>query len=155
QSRQSARVHPQRFLIHAHRAFRKGRLRRRPFSCTDVRGMKRTLFTLLVAFAAIPAFAQSKFNAGLAAGTLGGSVSASYRVASGIGLRATYNRGSYTRNFTERDVNYDATLKLDSLGGLIDFYPTGRTFRLTGGVLSNRNRVEGITTENNFVEINK
>ncbi|HKO00166.1 MAG TPA: hypothetical protein VJ032_00650 [Thermoanaerobaculia bacterium] len=116
--------------------------------------MKRTLFTLLVAFAAIPAFAQSKFNAGLAAGTLGGSVSASYRVASGIGLRATYNRGSYTRNFTERDVNYDATLKLDSLGGLIDFYPTGRTFRLTGGVLSNRNRVEGITTENNFVEIN-
>jgi len=116
--------------------------------------MKRTLLTLLAATLAIPAFAQSKFNVGVAAGTLGGSVSASYRVTSGIGLRATYNRGSYTRNFTERDVNYDATVTLDSFGGLIDLYPTGRAFRITGGVLSNRNRVEGITTDDNFVVIN-
>lgn len=118
------------------------------------RCMNRTLLALLVIAIAAPSYGQAKFNVGLAIGTLGGSVSASYRVTSGIGLRATYNNGSYTRNFTERDVNYDATVKLDSFGGLIDLYPTGRAFRITGGVLSNRNRVEGITTDDNVVVIN-
>jgi hypothetical protein len=116
--------------------------------------MKRTLIVLALVAVALPAAAQSKFSLGIGAGTLGGSVSASYRPTSGIGLRATYNRGSYTRNFTEREINYDATVKLDSFGGLLDLYPTGRTFRITAGVLSNRNRVEGITTENNSVIIN-
>ncbi|MCU1231279.1 MAG: hisitdine kinase [Acidobacteria bacterium] len=116
--------------------------------------MKRTLIALLLASAALPAHAQSKFNLGLGVGTLGGSVSASYRASSGIGLRAVYNDGRYTRNFTQRDINFDATVKLESFGGILDIYPTGRAFRISAGALSNRNRADGITTENNVVIIN-
>jgi hypothetical protein len=116
--------------------------------------MKRIVIALLLAAVSLPAFAQSKFSIGLGAGTLGGSVSASYRATSAIGLRAIYNKGSYKRNYTERDINFDATAKLESFGGIIDIYPTGRAFRISGGILSNRNRVDGITTEDNVVIIN-
>jgi hypothetical protein len=104
---------------------------------------------------AVPVSAQQqRFALGLSGGTLGGSLSASFRPLPHLGLRATYNRGSHTRNFQERDVNYDLTLYSDSVGALVDLYPTGGAFRITGGALINRNRVEGRTTENNVVTIN-
>jgi hypothetical protein len=116
--------------------------------------MKRLLLPLFVLSLACAASGQSKFDAGVGAGTLGGSVAVSYHPSPRFALRAIYGRGSETRNFTERQINYDATLTSDSLGGLVDLHPTGGSFRITGGVLWNRNRVEGRTTERNSITIN-
>jgi hypothetical protein len=59
-----------------------------------------------------------------------------------VGLRLGGTLFNYGIQQTESDITYDAHLKLRSLHGLVDIHPTGGAFRLTGGLVYNKNRVE-------------
>ena len=56
----------------------------------------------------------------------------------------------------ESDVSFDADLKLRSLAAYVDLHPTGGTFRFTGGLVYNKNRVEatGVPTGGGTFELN-
>ena len=71
-----------------------------------------------------------------------------------FGARVMVNRGSYSRDFTTHDIQWTGTVKFDTAGGLLDWYPYDGGFRITGGMMSNRNHVDGITSKTQTIVIN-
>ncbi|HEY3171481.1 MAG TPA: hypothetical protein VGK86_02795 [Thermoanaerobaculia bacterium] len=63
---------------------------------------------------------------------------------------------SYTRRETrrEREIEYDADLKLLSGEILLDLHPGGRGFRISGGAIVNGNEVTAISSEDAVYTIN-
>jgi hypothetical protein len=60
-----------------------------------------------------------------------------------FGLRADLSTlGSHSRDRSESGIDYTATLKLDRAGLFADWFPTGGSFRLTGGVTFNRMKID-------------
>lgn len=77
-------------------------------------------------------------------GTLGFGVDVSKLVIPHVGIRVGGSYFSLSRTITQTDVDYDASLKLGSISGLVDYFPSsGGVFHLTGGIMSNRTKVEG------------
>ena len=83
----------------------------------------------------------------LQASTLGGGGGIGYRFRRGLGIRATWNYFKYSLSGTYEDiddpVDYEASLSLNSGAFLLDYYPGGKGFHLTGGMLYNKNRISG------------
>ena len=79
------------------------------------------------------------------AGTLGISGGATVGVAPRLGVRVDvpYLKGSYSSTATleDFDMDYDAEVTLFGVGGLIDWYPFGGAFRLSGGGYYNSNEI--------------
>ncbi len=89
-----------------------------------------------------PAFAQiPELGLGAHAGTAGLGVDASLAFNRWLTLRATWQRYDRSHSLSEAGIDYDGRLKLDSQGLLADVHPGGRSFRVTGGLFRNRNRV--------------
>lgn len=83
----------------------------------------------------------------LLAGTLGIGLQISKLVTPHVGIRAGANYFSLNKTITQSDVQFDASLKLKSFTGLVDFFPGSRgAFHLTGGLLSNQTTVDAIGT---------
>ncbi len=79
----------------------------------------------------------------LVSSTLGFGVDVSKLVTPHIGVRIGGSYFSLSPNINQSDVEYDASLKLGSLSGLVDFFPGSRgVFHLTGGIMSNRTKVD-------------
>ncbi len=76
-------------------------------------------------------------------GTLGAGAGLDIGLGDNVGARVGFNRFSTGEDWTEGDLNYDADLELDSVHALLDWHPFGGVFRITGGLLSNDNRLEG------------
>lgn len=100
---------------------------------------------------AAPALAQNAdggthVRAAVTAGTLGIGPELGVRFNDHLGVRA--GAGFLTGNGTaESDgEKYDAKVRLKSFGGMVDVYPFGGAFRLSGGARINRNRADvGLT----------
>ncbi len=90
---------------------------------------------------ASPAFAAD-FGIGLKAGTYGLGAEFGVGFTPWFTLRASASKGDLSGNYDEDDIDYDATLKVGGYGLLADFFPLKGTFRLTAGLLSNRNAVD-------------
>ncbi|HEY4100803.1 MAG TPA: hypothetical protein VGM20_07995 [Gemmatimonadales bacterium] len=74
---------------------------------------------------------------GVRFGTLGIGGELSKLLTSHIGARVGLNFFSASTTQTEKDISYDASLKLQAFTGLIDLYPGNRgSFHLTGGVMT-------------------
>ncbi|MDX1610210.1 MAG: hypothetical protein R3225_08835 [Halofilum sp. (in: g-proteobacteria)] len=99
---------------------------------------------LLLATTATPAAAD--FGIGARAGTLGLGVDLAYGFTPLFNVRVGLNRYSYDFDFTTNDGDYQAELELDSAHALLDFHPLGGGFRITGGLLSNDNRIDASGT---------
>lgn len=85
----------------------------------------------------------------LVAGTLGIGLHVSKLLTPHVAVRGGANYFSLNRRITQSDVEYNASLKLSSFAGLVDFFPRGRgAFRLTGGLLSNQTKVDATGTCN-------
>lgn len=58
-------------------------------------------------------------------------------------LNARFGVNAFNRSFNEEtnDASYDVSLKLRTFDALLDYYPMGGGFRVTGGVIYNGNRV--------------
>lgn len=82
-------------------------------------------------------------NLSARASTLGLGYEIGFAVNDYVNLRVAANGYSYDYETTEDDINYDFDLELESTAVLLDIHPFGGTFRLTGGVLDNKNRLDG------------
>lgn len=97
---------------------------------------------LLSASYTTTAAAEGNFTLGVSAGSLGFGPELAYRFGPHLGLRA--NAAFYKHEDTEDldDVEYDAELKLDSYGAMLDWYPFGGGFRFSIGGRVNNNVIE-------------
>jgi len=95
----------------------------------------------VVGFAGRPAEAVD-LAVGARVGTLGVGFDLTSRVTDSINVRASFHPfPSYTISEDASDVSYDLKLKMNTLGGLVDLHPGGGGFRLTGGVIFNKNKI--------------
>lgn len=78
---------------------------------------------------------------GVKAGTTGLGVEAVTGLTSMLNARAVVNFFDYDYDLDEDGVEYEAKLKLKSFGALLDFHPFKGTLRISGGLLSNGNKV--------------
>jgi hypothetical protein len=73
------------------------------------------------------------------ASTLGIGAEVSYRASHTVGLRAGGNWLRFTRDGTVDDIDYEITPKLTNATALLDLFPFGGAFHLTGGLMLNDN----------------
>ncbi len=121
--------------------------------------MKRIIVPLMAVgiFAALPAAAQtapaepmtsvdttrdSTFSVAVTGGTLGVGPEIGWRLSDHIGIRGSATFLSVSASFDSEDAEYDGKVKLNSFGGMIDVYPFGSNFRLSGGARINNNAVD-------------
>ncbi|HUG71964.1 MAG TPA: hypothetical protein VMK82_00945, partial [Steroidobacteraceae bacterium] len=94
-----------------------------------------------------------RVHVGVSGGTLGISPEVGYRFGEHAGLRVNGGFFNYDRNENIDDIDYDGTLKLNSVGLLADWFPFGGSFRLSAGARSNSNRIDLSATPTAAVEI--
>lgn len=99
------------------------------------------LFTLVL-FLPLLSQAESsgaKVDIDIHASTLGLGAGFAIPVTDNIAGRVNLNKYTYTTNFTSDNVNYDASLKLESIGLLADWHLFNGVTHLTGGAIYNNN----------------
>lgn len=77
------------------------------------------------------------------AGSLGYGAELGYRFNDYLGVRVGLNTGSYEFDQTDAGINYNYKFDFDTVPALLDWYVFGGTFRLTGGFVSNKNKMTG------------
>lgn len=87
-----------------------------------------------------------QWSVGVSGGTLGIGPVLGYRFGEHGGLRASAAFFDYDRNEEIDDIDYDAGLKLQSVGLMADWYPFGGSFRLSAGARSNGNKIDLLAT---------
>ena len=93
----------------------------------------------------------------LSVGTLGIGAHIGGMVANNISARVGGNLLSVSRSVSQSGIDYDASLKLQSVDGLVDLYPGRSTsFHLTLGIIGNTSNVHGAAkpSSNSTVTIN-
>jgi hypothetical protein len=86
------------------------------------------------------------FGVAAKAGTLGYGAELGYRFNDYLGVRVGLNAGSYEFDQEDAGVNYKYKIDFDTVPALVDWYVFGGTFRLTGGFVSNKNKMAGTAT---------
>lgn len=79
---------------------------------------------------------------GAKVGTTGFGVEAVTALTPMFNVRGVVNGFNYNYDTTEDGIDYDAKLKLQSFGALVDFHPFKGSFRFSGGVMSNGNKAD-------------
>lgn len=80
--------------------------------------------------------------------TLGAGLELATGVLPKVTLRGVINGFNYDRDFEDdQDNEYEAKLKLFTIGALADYHPFGGVFRLTGGALGNGFSLKGNTKD--------
>ena len=97
-------------------------------------------------FAAAMAACSAAGAAGLGvrAGTTGIGADVAWNVLPALDARVGYSALKWGFDTDTDNVRYDGDLKLSNLNALLDFRPLGPLFRLTGGVIFNQNKFEGV-----------
>lgn len=111
--------------------------------------MKKYLLATAAAALALSLPAQAaEIAIGARISTLGAGLEIATGVLPNVTLRAVVNGFNYDRDFEDdQDNEYEAKLKLFTLGALADFHPFGGVFRLTGGALNNGFSLKGNTKD--------
>ena len=100
---------------------------------------------------ALPAAAQtgpadadpsSTVSVAVSAGSLGIGPEVGFRFSDHVGIRGGASFLNVNGSFESDDADYDGSIKLKSFGGMVDVYPFGGNFRVSGGARINRNAVE-------------
>jgi hypothetical protein len=77
------------------------------------------------------------------ASTLGYGVELGYRFNDYLAVRAGINKGSFDFTATEAGTDYNYTMDFDNIPVTLDWFVFGGTFRVTGGVVNNNNKLTG------------
>lgn len=101
----------------------------------------RLLHRICVAAALLAAGSAQAAGVGVRAGTLGVGGDVAWSVAPTLSARVGYSALTWDRDVSTSRVSYNGDLKLSNLNTFLDFSPLG-PFRLTGGVIFNRNRYD-------------
>jgi len=110
----------------------------------------------MLALSANAALAQDtgpRITAAVTAGTLGIGPELGLRLSDRLGMRANATFLNFGGDFSSDDVDYHGDVKLNSYGMMVDVYPFGGGFRVSGGARINRNRVNVLATPTGAVEI--
>lgn len=111
-------------------------------------------FGIGAAATSVPAFAEDGDLAiGITGGTLGLGPEISYRFNKHAGLRVNGGFYNYSNTDDLDDIEYDADLKLNSFGAMLDWYPFRGGFRLSAGARINNNKIDLVGTPTTNVEI--
>ncbi|MEN3294450.1 MAG: hypothetical protein V7642_3703 [Burkholderiales bacterium] len=81
-------------------------------------------------------------------GTTGVGVHLSVPVQPNVNARFGVNAMNYSYSDNTSDVDYDFKLKLQTFDALLDWFPAGGGFRLSGGVVYNGNKVDARARSN-------
>jgi hypothetical protein len=113
--------------------------------------VKRNLgLTVALATSLLAAAAQADEGLGLSvagkASTLGYGVELGYRFNNYLAVRAGINKGSFGFSATEAGAEYKYTMDFDNIPVTLDWFVFGGTFRITGGLASNSNKLTGTTS---------
>ncbi len=106
--------------------------------------------------AATPAMAQDEgghIYAGITGGTLGIGPEVGYRLNERLGVRASASFLGVSHEFDSDDITYDGSVDLESYGAMLDVYPFGGGFRISGGFRINNNRAKAKATPTDSVQI--
>lgn len=87
------------------------------------------------------------------ASTLGVGAELSYRASKLFGLRIAGNYLEFSRDATIENIDYHLTPHFENGSALLDLYPLGGSFHLTGGVLLNRNEGRMVAKLNSNIDI--
>ncbi|MFL6621626.1 MAG: hypothetical protein ACJ8KA_04225 [Sulfurifustis sp.] len=79
------------------------------------------------------------FGLGVKAGTLGGGIEGTIGISDSLNLRVGVNSASPSFDQTESDVKYRIAADLKSTALLLDWHPFAGGFRVSAGVLDNKN----------------
>lgn len=107
----------------------------------------------LAASGAAAAMEEGAVSVGVAAGTLGVGPELSVRFSQHLGVRVGGGFFDYDHDDELDDVDYEATLKLNSIGATLDWYPAGGGFRVSAGARTNNNKIDLLGTPTTNVEI--
>ena len=88
------------------------------------------------------------FGVGVKIGTTGLGIDVAKNIAPTLDARVGYSAGSIGHDSSTSGANYSGDIKLSNLNALIDFHPLGPLFRLSGGLIFNKNRYEATGTPN-------
>ena len=99
------------------------------------------VFGVVAAIAATSSFAQQEFSVGAKLGTLGLGVELTKEFKPNINGRIGLNKWSIDRDGTEDDIKYKIELELKTIAAMLDWFPMGGAFRVTGGLFSNGNEL--------------
>lgn len=88
------------------------------------------------------ASSQGAYSVGLRAGTLGAGIEGSYGINPYLNVRAMGNFLNYNYSLNDSGVDYDAKLKLQTFGALLDYHPFAGIFRVSAGVMGNGNKAD-------------
>ncbi len=99
-------------------------------------------FGILLALLASPLTARhlaAQIGVAVRASTLGAGAELSYRLSRVLGVRLGANYLQFSRDFTISSIAYHVTPHFENGTALLDLYPIGGSFHLSGGMLLNRN----------------
>ncbi len=96
---------------------------------------------------------EGRLAIGITGGTLGIGPEVSFRFSDHLGLRANGGFYDYSNTDDLDDIEYDADLKLNSIGAMLDWYPMGGGFRVSAGGRINNNEIDLAGTPTTTVEI--
>jgi len=104
--------------------------------------MRRPLgyLALLALPLALPATLTAQFGVAARGSTLGLGVEVSYRASKNFGVRAGGNYFEFTKDVSEEEIDYAATPHFENGTAILDLYPLGGSFHLSGGLLLNHNK---------------
>lgn len=104
---------------------------------------KLALISAALAVASISVATASPVSVGVNVGTLGIAPQIGVVLSPNVlDLRAQFGFLNYSHSMTSSDMDYDGHLNLRSIGLLADVHPFEGRFRLTGGVILNRNKFD-------------
>jgi len=108
-------------------------------------GLARTIRPLFVlaALTAVSTSAEAQVALTGKAGTLGLGAELTVGFSPQLDGRLGANAFSYSQRREASRIEYDADARLRTATALLDWFPGGRSFHLTGGLVWNGNRVEG------------
>jgi hypothetical protein len=95
--------------------------------------------TVLLLILAVPAPVSAQLGIAARASTLGVGAELSYRANRMLGLRVGGNFLEFSRDATIESIDYHVTPHFESGTAMVDLYPMGGSFHLTGGLLLNHN----------------
>jgi hypothetical protein len=90
----------------------------------------------------VPLFAQAELGAYLKAGTLGVGGGVGYGINDMLTARVGYTVLNLSRDLSTDDVDYKGDVKLGGGEALLDWHPFEGTFRVTGGAIFSRNKID-------------
>lgn len=104
--------------------------------------VKTVVLSLVVLVLCSTSLYAKTLSLGLKASTLGAGPEVEVSFLDFLGVRGGLNYWKYNYDGTKDDIDYKFKLKLNSVPVFLDIHPFKGSFRLTGGVLINRNKLD-------------